>query len=250
MAGERILVVDDSPEITRFVKQYVLEPLGYQPLTAANGEDGLSIAMKEKPDLILLDLRMPKMNGYQMLLALRAQNYQAPVIFMTLHGSETIAVDVFRLGVRDYLIKPFTMDEVRQAIDRALRETRLRHEKALIDHDLTTAEAVRKTIVTLSHYLNNNLMIVQTGLAMIQDVVNRREQNPRLILRIINDCGRSLKQVNAVMSALQKTARFDGTIYHGQTSMIDIEKAIQMELDRENGVDLGDDALDVKSVLN
>ena len=232
MAGEKILVVDDSPEITRFVRQYVLAPLGYQPLSASDGQEGLSIALSEKPDLILLDLSMPKMNGLQMLTALRAQNFQAPVIFMTMHGSENIAVDVFRLGVRDYLIKPFTLDEVRQAIDHALSEQRLQTDKDKLNRDLTASETVRKTIVTLSHYLNNNLMIVQAGLALIQESVDRHEDNPRLVNQVIKDCRRSLKQVNAVMNALQKTARADTTPYYGGTSMLDIENAIQAELMR------------------
>ncbi len=129
MAGERILVVDDGPENVQFIVDYVLKPNGYIPLTAGDGATGLHRALTEHPDLILLDMQMPRMTGVEVLEALRAQNKDIPAILMTFHGSEELVIRVLRLGVKDYIQKPFGVDELLTSIDRALAEVRLRRER-------------------------------------------------------------------------------------------------------------------------
>lgn len=129
MAAETILVVDDSAENREFIREYVLEQNGYKTLMAKDGQEGLEMALHYRPHLILLDYNMPRMDGGQVLQALAAQNVDIPVILMTFHGSEDIAVEVFRLGVKNYIIKPFYPEEMEAAIDQALTEVRLRHEK-------------------------------------------------------------------------------------------------------------------------
>ncbi len=129
MAGERILVVDDGRENREFVVEYVLEPNGYISLVAKDGQEGLELALEHRPDLILLDYQMPRMNGKEVLEQLVWHNADIPVILMTFHGSEEIAIEVYRLGVRDYLKKPFSIDEMLAAIERSLSEVRLRREK-------------------------------------------------------------------------------------------------------------------------
>jgi DNA-binding response OmpR family regulator len=233
MAKETILVVDDSPEIVHFLKQYVLVPAGYTVLTAADGQSGLDMAVNHNPDLIMLDMSMPRMNGLQMLVALRRTSCQAPVIFMTLHGSESIAVEVFRLGVRDYMVKPFTVDEVKQAIDRALQETRLAREKEELSREVIVADTVRRTVITLSHYLNNSLMVVQAGLTLVQEAITKREFNYNLLPQVITDSLASLKQIGAVMRVLQKITRVEYTNYQGPIKMLDIEAALKDELKQD-----------------
>ncbi|MBZ0295467.1 MAG: response regulator, partial [Anaerolineae bacterium] len=129
MAGENILVVDDGQENRDFVVEYVLQPNGYQAMVARDGREGLELAIKYRPDLILLDLQMPRMTGIQVLQQLAARKMDIPVILMTFHGSEEIAIEVYRMGVRDYLKKPFSIDEMIDAIERSLTEVRLQREK-------------------------------------------------------------------------------------------------------------------------
>lgn len=137
MTGETILVVDDTRDNLDFVVEYVLEPKGYVPLTANNGKEGLDLILKHNPDLILLDYNMPILDGPGMLREMQKFNLNIPVILMTFHGSEDIAVEVFRLGVRDYIIKPFYPEEMLNAIERHLSEIRLQREKeALTDRIL------------------------------------------------------------------------------------------------------------------
>jgi two-component system NtrC family sensor kinase len=120
MAGERILVVDDRRENILFLVNDILRPEGYEIITARDGEKGLEKALKESPDLIITDMQMPKMNGDEMIRALRKAGHTTPVILTTVHGSETAAIRAFRAGATDYVIKPFTVDEIFQAVERAL----------------------------------------------------------------------------------------------------------------------------------
>lgn len=129
MAGERILIVDDGRENRQFLLDYVVTPNGYEALEARDGKEGLDMALEYRPDLILLDYQMPRMNGIDVLRALDAARADIPVILMTFHGSEEVAVEVYRLGVRDYVKKPYTVEEMTAAIDRSLTEVRLRREK-------------------------------------------------------------------------------------------------------------------------
>lgn len=129
MSDELILVIDDGKDNRDFLIEYVLEPNSFRHLVARDGEEGLQLALKHKPDLILLDLQMPRMNGLQVLKALDQNQFDVPVILMTFHGSEEIAIEVYRLGVRDYVKKPYYPDEMLEAIEGALTETRLRREK-------------------------------------------------------------------------------------------------------------------------
>jgi class 3 adenylate cyclase/DNA-binding response OmpR family regulator len=151
LAGETILVVDDGKENREFLVEYVLNPNSFQPLVARDGKEGMELALKHRPDLILLDLQMPRMNGIQVLQNLAANHVDIPVILMTFHGSEEIAVEVYRLGVRDYVKKPYTVDEMLDAIDRSLTETRLRREKeALTERVIQANRELQRRIQELN----------------------------------------------------------------------------------------------------
>ncbi len=125
----RVLVIDDSLYFREFAVDYLLKPNNFLVDVAEDGLIGLGKALKTKPDLILLDYELPKMNGVQVLRQLRERGIKTPVILMTSHGSEQLAVEVFLLGVQNYLTKPYTVEAALQAIDDALRVTRLEKEK-------------------------------------------------------------------------------------------------------------------------
>jgi len=123
-----ILIVDDSQAIRDFVIQALANWGGFVTREAHDGAEGLKMALADPPDLMLLDLEMPHLNGFQVVDALREQQADIPVILITSHGSEAIVVELFRKGVKDYLSKPFTAEEMHAAIERALTEVRLRRQ--------------------------------------------------------------------------------------------------------------------------
>ncbi|GAB4528077.1 MAG: hypothetical protein Kow0063_03990 [Anaerolineae bacterium] len=139
MSGETVLVVDDRTDNVEFLRQYVLEPNGYRVRAAVDGKHALSIALEEDVDLVISDLVMPNLNGLELMEELRKAGKEIPTILMTFHGSEETAVNAFRLGARDYIIKPFTVEEMTEAIDRALAEARLRRERDELTHHLLKA---------------------------------------------------------------------------------------------------------------
>jgi class 3 adenylate cyclase/DNA-binding response OmpR family regulator len=151
VSSETILVVDDSEENREFVVDYILTPNAFNALTAKDGREGIKIAADRRPDLILLDLQMPIMDGRDMLHALSERGLDIPVILMTFHGSEEIAVEMYRMGVKDYLKKPFTAEEMLQTIERNLSEVRLRKEKdALVDRLINANQDLKQRIQELN----------------------------------------------------------------------------------------------------
>ncbi len=129
MTKETVLIVDDDTRNVEFLRDSLLVPSGYTALCATDGEEAVRLALTEEPDLILLDLQMPKMNGFHVLEALNRQGREIPTILITAHGSESVAMEAFRLGVRDYFPKPFKAAEIMAAVERSLTEARLRRDK-------------------------------------------------------------------------------------------------------------------------
>ncbi len=157
MAGERVLVVDDSLVYRDLLVNHVLISNGYEPLTANDGEAGLQAALKDQPDLIIMDMQMPGMTGLQVLEALHDAGSEIPVIMMTLHGSEDLAVRAFRLGVKDYVIKPFDIEEMLIAMDQALTEVRLRRERDALTR---TLEAERRQLEAVLTNTKEGILLV------------------------------------------------------------------------------------------
>jgi two-component system NtrC family sensor kinase len=230
MANETILIVDDQSEIVNFLAHNCLQPLGYNTLSAPDGEKGLTSALKYRPDLIKLDMNMPRLTGIEMLPDLRKQECMAPVIFMTIYGSEKIAVEAFRLGVRDYLSKPFTVDEVQSAVNNALRETRLSREKEELKNNLLAADTVRQTVITLSHYINNHLMIVDGGLRLLGEAIEQGRSDDAILHEVVTDSLSSADTIGAVMRILKKLTDVQEEDYSSGVRMIDIKEALQAEL--------------------
>jgi two-component system NtrC family sensor kinase len=126
---ERVLVIDDSQEIRDFLSEYILKPKGFEVLSASNGLMGLEMAIAKEPDLMIVDQQMPRLTGLEVLEKLKERGIEIPSILATAHGSEETAVAAFRLGIRDYVIKPFDADEISESVDKALRESRLARER-------------------------------------------------------------------------------------------------------------------------
>jgi DNA-binding response OmpR family regulator len=119
-AAKRILLVDDDPEIVESMKA-VLESRGYEILVARDGNQGLVMAEQETPDLVVLDMMMPKRSGFLVLEKLRRGNPNpVRVIMVTANEGSRHKAYAEMLGVDDYIRKPFAMDRLLESVDRLL----------------------------------------------------------------------------------------------------------------------------------
>ncbi len=116
----RILIVHDEPEMVRGLEDN-LRYEGYQTLSATNGKDALDLALREGPDLILLDIMMPKMSGWDVCRALRQKGIDIPIIMLTARGEEVDRVLGLELGADDYVTKPFSLRELLARVRAVLR---------------------------------------------------------------------------------------------------------------------------------
>ena len=120
---ETILIVEDDAAMLRGLKDnFAFE--GYRVETAADGAKGLDCALKLRPDLILLDIMLPKINGYEVCRLLRKEGFNMPILMLTAKGQESDIVLGLNLGADDYVTKPFSLRELLARADALLRRKR------------------------------------------------------------------------------------------------------------------------------
>src|SRR4029079_17923976 len=123
----RVLVVDDEENL-RLVVRTFLKREGYEVAVAASGEEALALVEAFGPDVILTDVRMPKMGGLDLLATLKAKQHAATVIVMSAYGNVDLAIEAMKAGAYDYVGKLFKPDEVVLALKKAEERESLRRE--------------------------------------------------------------------------------------------------------------------------
>lgn len=116
-----VLLADDNEDIIELVG-LVLANSGYRFITASDGGKTVEMCLQQSPDLVLMDLNMPSMNGFEAAKALRARGFQKPIVVLTGSESEEDRQKAERAGCNDYVVKTLEMRDVEQIIDRYLRE--------------------------------------------------------------------------------------------------------------------------------
>src|SRR5262245_38736895 len=129
MPKPTILVVDDEPDVVQLI-DYNLKGSGYEVITAADGEEALNKARSAAPDVIILDLMLPKIDGIEVCKLLRREFNSTPIVMLTAKTSETDRVLGFELGADDYVTKPFSPRELILRVKRLLQGTRAKTEAA------------------------------------------------------------------------------------------------------------------------
>lgn len=119
----RILVVEDEPALLRGLKDNLTVD-GHEVVTASDGEAGYKLAHDRKPDLIILDLMLPRLSGYEICRKLRAEGIQTPIIILTARSEESDRVLGLDLGADDYVVKPFSVRELLARVRALLRRAR------------------------------------------------------------------------------------------------------------------------------
>src|SRR6516165_5424171 len=124
MPAESILIVDDDSSVRRVMQMQLCEA-GYEVKISASGQEALRVATELRPKLIITDLRMPDLDGIELLRQLSANEIQTTVIMVTAFGSIETAVQAMRLGAYDYITKPIDYDALQLAVQRAMERQSL-----------------------------------------------------------------------------------------------------------------------------
>ena len=228
----RILVVDDEERILNFLRSK-LKASGYEVLTASNGLEGLEQAQTQEPDLIVLDLLMPKMDGLEMLKELRSFSI-VPVIILTAKGSDADRIKGLQLGADDYLPKPFNPDELVariEAVRRRLEPGERRKLSEVVNLGNVTIDFEKRTVLVngegiyltriewllLSQLINNagrlmlyeelltwvwgpeyrdDVQILRTWISRLRNKLESDPNNPKLI-RTVPKAGYIIDQPSA-----------------------------------------------------
>lgn len=208
-----ILVIDDAENLRQLVKAYLTQE-GYQIVTAANGRDGLFVARTEKPDLILLDLMMPEMGGYDFLKHYSREG-NAPIIILTARIEESDKVLGLELGADDYVTKPFSMRELTARVRAVLRRA---------GKGTPQAEILRVGGVTL----DRSARLVQVSPSVNTAVGSAAPHSPTET-RLINLTPSEFDLLSALMaspgrvySRMELLDVLQGTAYEGYERTIDV----------------------------
>ncbi len=178
---KKILVVEDDPDI-RELLNYNLMREGFTVTVADNGKDGLSIAIRENPDLIVLDLMLPQLNGIEVCKKLRetTNTRQTPVIMLTAKGEETDIVFGLGIGADDYMVKPFSIKELIARIYTRLRQYSTegtKSEQDIVRHGAVEVDRARFQIMvdgqqipmTLAEFRLFDALISRPGIVLSRD---------------------------------------------------------------------------------
>lgn len=131
MSGERLLLVDDDDNL-RSMLEAALRHHGYEVVTAGSGREALGLAGTEQPDLIVLDVMMPDLDGFEVCRRLRTEGSKVPVVFLTAKDATEDKVRGLTLGGDDYVVKPFSLDELVARTDAVLRRTGARQDGSVL----------------------------------------------------------------------------------------------------------------------
>ncbi|MDL5054339.1 sigma-54 dependent transcriptional regulator [Oscillatoria laete-virens NRMC-F 0139] len=132
---EKVLIIDDEKDV-HYSFSRIFENAGYQLLAATSGDEGVKIMQKEKPALILMDIRMGTTNGLDTLQQIRKFDMRVPVIMMTAYGTTQTAIQAMKLGAFDYVLKPFDIPKLKSLIESALKASRDMREVVAMESNL------------------------------------------------------------------------------------------------------------------
>ena len=133
---EKILIVDDEPDMLRLLSMIIKEKTPYEVTTTNNPLEALELAKKSSFDLLIADLKMPGLNGIELLESVKRFDEDIPTIIITAYGTVEAAVETMQKGAFDFMTKPFRKEQILFTIERALKWVRLQRENKMLREQL------------------------------------------------------------------------------------------------------------------
>ncbi|MBL9138022.1 MAG: hybrid sensor histidine kinase/response regulator [Verrucomicrobiales bacterium] len=225
----RIMIVDDTAENLQLLEAF-LRNLQYQVFALPSGEMALRAAAKEKPDLILLDIVMPGLSGYEVCQRLKADPVLAeiPIIFLSALDEAWDKVRAFEVGGVDYVTKPIQVEEVRMRILTHLELSRQRNELRAHVEKLQELERLREDLThMIIHDLRSPLAVVELNLELIKSVLDTRDPE---ILEPLADATSHARRLAEMISQLLDVGRLESgrmPLTFAECDLLDVVQSVQ-----------------------
>ena len=219
-----LLIVDDDLLFLQTLDA-LLAREGYKVRSAPNGQMALMFATEDPPQLILLDIRLPDMDGFQVLRRLKAHPLTGhiPVIMLTGHGNEEIAVEAMKAGVSDYLVKgQITSESLRLAISNALQKFWMQQEieeqrKALLDAE--RQRVMMESVGAACHHFAQPLTVMLNNLQILSKGVGLEESDKNLMFE---QCLKAAEIMKMILAKFQEVREYRTRPYVADTKILDI----------------------------
>jgi DNA-binding response OmpR family regulator len=218
MPNEAILIVEDDPVMLRGLKDNFTFK-GYRVKTARDGESGLNEALSSKPDLIILDIMLPKINGYEICRLIREEGLDMPIVMLTAKGQESDIILGLNLGADDYVTKPFNIQELLARVNAFLRRRRREETRQFSFGDFTLNLDSRQLLrrggeieLTPKEYSLLALFVKRAGCALTRDEILKHVWGYDILVtaRSVDRCVNTLRtkiELNPQAPAFIKTIR-------------------------------------------
>jgi len=249
--GHRLLIIDDEPAIRRLMALDLQED-GYQVFTAADGPQGLEIFRRRRPGVVLTDIKMPGMDGLEVLRRIKKSGQDCEVIVITGHGDLELAIEALRLQASDFITKPINPQALAVALDRARQRLRLNQQLRSYTRELERrvqeatrqvleAErlaAVGQSVAALVHSLKNMLSGLKGGLYLVKQGLasGNREHTQSGVAMLERNLERVSKLVRDLLS-LSKPRRLEPVALEAAELAREVVEALAPEA-AARGVDL------------
>ncbi|MGA1864660.1 MAG: response regulator [bacterium] len=224
--NKKILVVDDNKDILHLFKK-ILSTYGYNVISAENGQEALKMAFEDSPDLILLDLALPKMDGFTVCKKLKESDETSmiPLIMVTCRDTMKDRIQGLKLGADDYITKPIYYVELLTRVESLLKLREL--QKQLIE--ARKLETLAQIAVSVNHEINNPLCSISANAEMLKTHIDNSDDS---VLRKIDIILKEVDRIKQVISKLSNATRVISMEYISGVRMLDLNKSIQSD-DRE-----------------
>ncbi len=234
---ERILVVDDQ-KLYREAMKSLLQEAGYRVFMATNGLEGVQKATLLKPDLILMDVVMPEMDGFEAAKEIQASYRGAPppIIFVTSKDSSSDKQTGFELGGEDYVTKPWEPKELLARVNLRLQRRR----ESILAQSRARGETLSQLMITIAHYINNSLSVIR-GRSRLIDPENSDEV--RELMETLEEQTDKIHRVIASLNDMAATQEIKTATYAGGgRSMIDIAEELSEHVEGAKALFTGPNA--------
>ena len=216
--NEKILLVEDEEYLLKSLEVFLRNETKYEIFSASNGKEAIEIINSKEIDLILTDLKMPEIGGIELMEYVKNKSADIPVIAMTAFASLNSAIEALRLGVYDYLIKPYELDLVLIVINRAIERIRLT-KKANESQKLSV---ITEAAVTLSHEINNLLAGIMGNLELLLHDFPDDKEKVKKEMKIALEHSQKIAEVVRKFQEVNKSVK---TEYSSKHPILDLSEA-------------------------